>query len=529
MRRETEKARLGSTRLRPVAAVLVVIAMARIAPGVGEQGWIRLPDPDLSALEQAVADQLREYREIATREVANPEAGPEDLAASIGELGRYYHAYELVAPAESCYTIARRLTPQDFRWHYYIGYLHQGAGRLEEAEEGYLRALEVYRAAPPALLRLAEVYIELDRQQAAASLMREALALDPTSAAAQAALGELYQALGRNREAIELLEAALEAVPAASRLYYPLAIAFRSLGETEKARDLLARSGTVGIKPVDPLIDSLDELRAGERAFLLTGQTAFRAGRYEEAVEKFRHAVEAEPESVSSRINLGAALAEAGDGESALLEFEQALKLEPENPTALYNAGVLRGRAGDVDIALGHLGTAARLEPDDPTIRQALAEIHVLRREPEEAIRHYRAAAELAPPGESARLGGAQVLALMGRFSEARDVLDEGLRLDPSSGQMAHALSRLLAMAPDLAVRDGERALELAQKVYAARRMPRYASVVAAALAEQGRCAEAADWQARAVDSDDDAGARRDSEKLLALYRQGPPCRYPVE
>ena len=169
---------------RPLLLAVLLVAFPGIAAG---ESWLNLPEPDLTGLEPSVAEQLREYRAVAVGEIDNPEAGPEEVAAAIGELGRYYQAYDLVGAAEACYTIARRLTPQDFRWHYFLGYLYQTEGRLDEAEDGYLRALEIYRAAPPALLRLAEVYVELDRLQAAASLMREALGLDPSSAAAAAA------------------------------------------------------------------------------------------------------------------------------------------------------------------------------------------------------------------------------------------------------------------------------------------------------------------------------------------------------
>ncbi len=512
---------------RVLAACLVILAClpwSRLSASEAS-ARVHLPDPDLTGLEAAVAEQLRSYREITLEQIADPDAGAEETAAAVGELGRYYHAYELAAPAEECYRTAIGLTPLDFRWHYFLGYLHQKAGRLEEAEAAYLRALEIYRAAPPALLRLAEVYIELDRLEAAASLMREALALDPTSAAAEAALGELYQRMGRNEEAIALLRSAIEKVPAANRLFYPLALAYRATGKMDEARRLMSLQGKVGVKPADPLIDGLEGLKTGERVHSLNGQAAFRAGRYAEAVEAFRRAVEADPSSVTARINLGSALGEMGDVDEAIEQYEKALEIAAGNATALFNLGMLLADRGELAEALQHLRLAAQFEPEDAVIRLELAETHRRNGDLEDALIHYRAAAELEPPGEDARLGAARVLVALRRFSEARDVLEEGLRQLPTSGFLAHPLSRLLAMGPDLEVRDGVRALELATRVYAARPMAAHAEVVAAAHAEQGQCDEAALWQQRAIDASSEASELR--RQVLSLYQAGAPCRYP--
>ena len=66
----------------------------------------------------------------------------------------------------------------------------------------------------------------------------------------------------------------------------------------DKARAHLQQRGKVGIKPGDPLVDELPALKTGERVFLLRGHMAFRAGRYDAAVEAFRAALAARPESV---------------------------------------------------------------------------------------------------------------------------------------------------------------------------------------------------------------------------------------
>jgi tetratricopeptide (TPR) repeat protein len=518
------------------SAILIGILpwLARIGAVEGAEvgDWIILPEAELGGLEQAVASQLSSARELTLSVVADESKTPEELAATIGELGRHYHAYDLRGPAEGCYRIAARLTPEDFRWPYYLGYLLQTDGRLEEAKGAYLRALGIHRAVPPALLRLGRVHLDLAEEEAAGEVFREALSLDPTSAAVEAALGELYQSQGRHREAIELLRSALDKEPRANRLYYPLALAHRALGETEEARRLLALQGSVGIKPADPLIDGLARLTTGERVHLLRGQTAFRAGRFAEAAEEFRLAVAAEPKSIAARIDLGSALGELGDVEGAIEQFERAVELAPGNETALFNLGVLLARGGDLEQAVDHLKQAAQLAPEDAGIRHELAE--ALRRQGhfEDALVHLRRAIELEPLAEGPRLGEAQALTGLGRYAQVRERLEESLTILPSSGMLSHALSRLLALGPDLEVRDGARALDLSLEVYRARPSAAHAEVVAAALAELDRCEEAADWQRRLVVGAATAeleADRSDARGVLSHYEKGPPCRYPVK
>lgn len=497
-------------------------------PALAAESWIQLPEPELSELEPAVAAQLQRLSESTQEQLSDDSASLEVLAEAVGDLGRHYHAYGLVEAADQCYRVARRLDPEDFQWPYFRGYLLQSAGRLGDAEAAYLEALGLFRRVPPALLRLGEVYRELGRPEEAEVLFREALALEPTSAASLAALGELYASEGRHEEAIRLLEMALAQVPEATRLYYPLAMAYRSAGDLDKAKDLLARQGPVGVKPADPLIDGLTDLRTGERVFLLQGQAAFRAGRFAEAVEAFRQAVSVAPQSVSARIGLGSALGELGETEAALIEYSTALEIAPSNPTALFNAGLLQAQNGDLESAVANLQTATQYAPEDVTLRIHLA--NALRRSGnlESALAEYRVAVELDPSEEDARLGEAQALASMGRYADARDALERGLAQVPTSGLMAHALSRMLAMGPEPSIRDGARALDLAEKVFAAQPRPEYAEVVAAALAALGRCEEAAKWQLEVLERTSGDELLEQRRKVLALYSQGPPCSYPA-
>src|SRR5215210_4357558 len=128
----------------------------------------------------------------------------------------------------------------------------------------------------------------------------------------------------------------------------PLSRAYRGLGQAEKATEHLGKVGTVGVRPDDPVLDSLESLRTGERARLESGKRAYNAGRLAEAAEEFRGALKARPESVEARINLAAALARQGDTGGAITNLREAVKLAPANPTARYNLGLLLAAGGAI-------------------------------------------------------------------------------------------------------------------------------------------------------------------------------------
>jgi hypothetical protein len=90
---------------------------------------------------------------------------------------------------------------------------------------------------------------------------------------------------------------------------------------------------------------------------------------------------------------------------------------------------------------------------------------------------------------------------------------------------------RFLAGSPDPSLRDGERALALIEPLVEVQPTAAHVETLAMALAELGRCDEAATWQQRVVDAHRQAG---DAESLppleatLARYRGGAPCRAPA-
>ncbi|MCB1056979.1 MAG: tetratricopeptide repeat protein, partial [Acidobacteria bacterium] len=488
-------------------------------------------------LETAVAQQIREAQGRLEASLRATPPNRAELAERYGFLAQLYHTYGLLHCAAPAYRNAIRLAPGDTRWIYYLASVDRQQGNLEAALTEYRKLAEVEPKNLAAHYRQAEVLRDLGRLDEAETEITAVLQGSSSSPAALALYGEIELALEKPKQAADALELALAQVPEANRLHFLLFQAYRALGDEDQARAHLEQRGTVGVKPPDQLMDELESLREGELVHVLSGRMAFAAGRYEEAAQEFAKAVNAAPESARSRVNLAAALVQLGQANEAASQLTKAIELEPDNSTARFNLAQVLAWGGDDAGAEDQLTKVVELDPEDVAAQTELAKLLRKRGEWDEALTHYDKALEVQRMNEAARLGQAVVLTELGRYREAIDSLDSALRQQPGQGRWAHALARLLAGVPDLELRDGPRAVSLAQAVFAAQPSADHAETLAMAQAENGDCAAAAKTQEQAIElaqekkSASDEGFSEETaqgmDEALDRYRRSNPCRPP--
>jgi tetratricopeptide (TPR) repeat protein len=219
-----------------------------------------------------------------------------------------------------------------------------------------------------------------------------------------------------------------------------------------------------------------------------------------------------------------------GDAAGALAQFEEVLRRSPEYAPAHYSLGVALLSRGQTNAALERFSRAVR---DDPTYLQArlqLANTLRLHGRVEPALREYAAVLKTDPRVGEARLGEALALVRLGRFKDARTRLVEAAALLPDRPEFPNTLARLYAAGPDSRIRNGEQALQLAQQLIGRQQTLSAREVMAMALGEAGRYAEAARWQRDTIAMAQRAGFSEVVPALsedLRLYEQGRPCRRP--
>jgi tetratricopeptide (TPR) repeat protein len=462
-------------------------------------------------------------------EAAKDRTTPTDkLGLAYGMMGEIYQAYSLVSPAKECYLNAVRLVPNDFRWAYLLGKLYEREGDAQAAINSYNTASRLRPDYLPVFVSLGNIYLQLNRLDEAESFFKQAVKEDEASAAAQYGLGQTSLSRRNYADAANYLEKALRLAPEANRLHYALAMAYRGLGQMEKAQSHLAQSGTVGVRALDPLFDGLQDLVKGARLHLIRGKTALDARRYAEAADEFRKAIAAQPDSIPAHFNLGAALTQTGDLRGAIEQFEETLRLDPNHANAHYNLGILLAQASQHERAITHLRSAVTIEPSDNNARFLLAQELVTAHRLDEAETELSRVVQSDKENEEALLGLVKLLLVKKQYKQALSALEQGHAQFPQKGLTTITLAYLLAASPQLELRDGKRALELASSAYEVSATVNHGALVAMALAELGRCDEAAAWLKR-ITAKAEGGAKPDLvEKLKAdieRYEQMRPCR----
>jgi tetratricopeptide (TPR) repeat protein len=488
-----------------------------------------VPPPDVAGFEPSVRAAITNARVAFDRVVADKPDNAR-LADAYGELAMTYHAQDLVTPAAIAYANARVLAPSDKRWAYLQGHLFNDSSRVDEAIEAFESAVRIDTGDAPALLALGQVYVQhgdLDKAEATfARLQSDA----KTRAAALAGLGKVALTKRDYRRAIDFFEEALKLWPAATRLRQPLATAYQGIGDRAKAEANLRQFAADGGEPSvdDPIADALGDKVAASKVLLRRGQRAGKAGRFDLAEKAFRAAVAADPADAEAIANLGISLANLGRIDEAQERLQQALAMDDSITVAHLSLGVVYDRKGRDQAAIDEYEAALRQDAGNAQARTYLADARMRLGQPLLAAVQYRAALGSGADSTRIRYSLAMAYVKAGRYAEARKVFDEGLAAQPGHQIYINALARILATAPDAAVRDGPRALQLATALFEATHNPDVGLTYAMALAETGHFDEATKLQRETIvafERSKAEGSKAFMARNLALYGRRQPTR----
>jgi tetratricopeptide (TPR) repeat protein len=450
------------------------------------------------------------------------------------------HAAEYYDVAEPAYRNAEMLQPRDMRWPYYLGHVYRAEGESLKAIDAFDRALAANPSDVPTLVWLGRMHLEQGDADKADALFSKAASIPPRSLAPVAGLGQVALARRDYSGAVQLLEEALAIDPRAASLHSPLAVAYRGVGDRARAEAHTKQWRNTELPMVDPLLEALDVSLDSGLSYELQGVAALEERDFKKAEELFRKGVDLTTAKTalgrSLRHKLGTALALSGDVPGALDQFAEVVRFAPpaalDEPAAKahYSLGVVNAGSGQMDDAIRHLTASVGYDPNYVEARVALAD--ALRRtgQVEASLPHYAEAFRISPFLTQARFGYAIGLVRLGRYVEARDALVESVRVQPDRLELAHALARLQAAAPDSRARDGQRALATIEQLFTTHKTVDVAETMAMALAEVGRFEEAAALQRDILGIARKEGGARDVRRIAAnlkLYESRQPCRSP--
>jgi Tfp pilus assembly protein PilF len=245
-------------------------------------------------------------------------------------------------------------------------------------------------------------------------------------------------------------------------------------------------------------------------------------GELGEAARHYRRAIEIKPDYAYAHNNLGTAV-EPQDRPAAIGHFRSALELDPDYAKAHYNLGSALAAAGRTAEAEEHFRRAVELEPEHASAHNNLANLLAAQGRLAEAIDHYERSLELRPDAPRTRYNLGTALIFSRRAAEAVPHLLAAASAAPDGWTLLARSAWILAAHPDPAIRDGARAVTVAEA--AAEAAPAEAAVLdvlAAAYAAADRFAEAVATTESALElAHGDEPREQELRRRIEMYRQG--------
>jgi tetratricopeptide (TPR) repeat protein len=196
------------------------------------------------------------------------------------------------------------------------------------------------------------------------------------------------------------------------------------------------------------------------------------------------------------QMNLADSLARKGQSDEAMVHYEQAITLQPNYADAYYNRGNVLFAKGRIDEAIADWEKTLQIQPSDADAHTGLGNALLQKGSLKAAITHYEKALEIAPQDVNA----------------------------------CNNMAWVLATSSDASIRNGARAVSLAQQAVelSGGKEPNFLRTLAAAYAEDQRFSEAISVakQGYAIAGAQSNWALADKIKAdIALYRNRTPLR----
>ncbi|MGP8200847.1 MAG: tetratricopeptide repeat protein [Limisphaerales bacterium] len=253
-------------------------------------------------------------------------------------------------------------------------------------------------------------------------------------------------------------------------------------------------------------------------------------GYWNNNITMWTHMLSCNPRNAMANYLLGNALARQGKLVEATGHYQKALQLRPDFTEACNNLGNVLMQQGKADEAIVQFQKAAQIDPGNAEAFVNLGSVLQQKGRLDEAISRFQKALQLRPDYAQARnnLGGALLQA--GRQREALLQFQQAVELEPADPRIKNNLAWLLATSPAAALRDGNKAVELAAQAnkIAGGQNPVFLRTLAAALAETGRHSDAAEIAQRALllaGTQSKTGLAAQLQSDIELYQAGKPLR----
>jgi eukaryotic-like serine/threonine-protein kinase len=319
--------------------------------------------------------------------------------------------------------------PNDFKAWKLLGYEFNKLQRHEDYLMSFKQAIQIQ----PDDFNTWSDYINtlelLWRYEEAVLYYKKLINLQPNNCAVWSRYAWTLEILEKYDEALLSYEKAINIEPDNFSAWYNYASLLQKIGKHEKA--LLSYEKAINIE--------LDNFSACYNyASLLQ-----KIGKHEKALLSYEKAINIEPDNFSACYNYGLLLYELKMYDDASLAFRQALQIRNNHADALYNYASVLSHLGQYNLSLKSFQRLLEIEPDSLNIWERCAEISLKLEHYKNALLYYENLLVKKPKDVSYLQAYGSVLLKLGRWTEADQVLNKALEIQPSLRYELHKITHI--------------------------------------------------------------------------------------
>ena len=416
--------------------------------------------------------------------------------------------------SESLWTHTLACTSDNFIAHNNLGNALLQKGKVEEAIAHFQKALQIYPDYAEAHYNLGNVLLHKGSVDEAIIHYQRALQIKPDYAEDCYNLGAALIKKGSVDDAIANYRMALQIKPNFAEAHYNLGNVLLQKGNLDEAIAHYQRA--LQINP-----DNAE-------THYNFGIALLQKGNLDEAIAHFQKALQIAPGYAEAHYNLGNALLKKGSVNEAITHYQKALQIKPDFAETHYNLGNVLLQKGNLDEAIAHYQKALQIKPDFAEAHNNLGNALLQEGNVDEAIAHFQKALQITPDLAKAHNNLGNALLRKGNVDDAIAHYQRALQITPDFAEAQKSLAWVLATCPQASLRNGNKAVELAQRAnqLTGDGNPVVLGTLAAAYAEAGRFPEAMATAQRALQLADARSNTSLAEALrsqLKLYQAGLP------
>jgi protein O-mannosyl-transferase len=251
---------------------------------------------------------------------------------------------------------------------------------------------------------------------------------------------------------------------------------------------------------------------------------------WRDSVTLWKHTLECTERNPAARANLGAAMSSLKQYEEAVEQLREALVIDQKCLPAQYNLGLALFHLHQPNAAIEHYRKALELDDKLAQAHYRLAEALLETGKRDEAIAEFRKALHLEPDNANACYNVAVILEQKGEKAAALKAYRQTLALQPNDVTFLDQLAWILATCPDPSLRNGQEAVQLAERAVELTNgnVALVYGTLAAAYAEAGRFREAVAASQRAIALALEKGDKQSAAIFgiqMKFYQGGTPYR----